>query len=71
MSSDIELIDFLEFDEVMAQLKEQAAKEHPDKTFVPFWRLALRNGKELVITATVSDGKPGVQDRVELVKQLE
>ena len=68
---DVFLIDFLEFEQVMTQLKERASTEHPDKQFVPFWQLHLRNGKELVISATVSDGKVGPQERVELVKELD
>lgn len=71
MENDVLLIDFLEFGEVMEQLKEQAKKEHPDKTFVPFWKLYLRNKNQLVIKGTVSDGKPGLQGSVELVKELE
>lgn len=68
---DVELIDFLEFDDVLAQLKEHAKEIHPDKKFIPFWRLLLRNGNELVIRATVSDGQIGVpQESVELVKSL-
>ncbi len=71
MVNDVLLIDFLDFEDVLAQLKQHAAKEHPDKTFVPFWSLLLRNGNQLVIKAIVSDGKPGVQGSVELVKDLE
>lgn len=68
---EIELIDFLSFDDVLAQLKAHAKEIHPDKKFVPFWRLILRNGNELVIRATVSDGQIGVpQGSVELVKSL-
>jgi hypothetical protein len=70
-TKEIPLIDFLEFEDVLGMLKEHAQKEHPDKKFIPFWRLLLR-GNELVIRATVSDGKIGVpQQSVELVRQLD
>lgn len=67
---EVELIDFLEFDDLLAQLKEHAADTHPDKEFVPFWKLLLRDGKQLVFRATVSDGKIGPQGSVELVRDL-
>jgi hypothetical protein len=68
---DIELIDFLDFDEVLQELKDHAKEIHPDKKFIPFWRLLLRDGKQLVIRATVSDGKIGVpQESVELIRDL-
>ncbi len=67
--ADIHLIDFLEFDDVMSQLKEHAKEVYPDREFVPFWSLQLR-GNQLVISATVSDGKIGPQEKVELVRDL-
>ncbi|RJQ25758.1 hypothetical protein C4577_05170 [Candidatus Parcubacteria bacterium] len=67
MNEEIFLIDFLEIDEVLEMLKEQAKKEYPDKKFIPFWKLYLR-GNELIIKSTVSDGKIGEQEQVELSK---
>jgi hypothetical protein len=67
---EIFLIDFLEIDEGLEQLKEEAARLYPDRSFVPFWRLLLRDN-ELVLRATVSDGKPGPQESVELIKKLD
>jgi len=69
VDAEIELIDFLTFDELLGKLKEHAKEIHPDKEFIPFWRLLLR-GNELVIRATVSDGKVGPQEPVELVRNL-
>ena len=63
------LINFHEIEEVLGMLKQHAAQEHPDKEFVPFWSLLLR-GDELVIRATVSNRRPGPQQSVELVRQL-
>lgn len=66
----IEVMDFLEFDCVMEQLKEEAVRLHPDKTLTPFWHLYV-DGDEAVIRATVSDGKVGPQPNfVELRKPL-
>ena len=67
---DVPLIDFIELDEVIKQLRDQAKTEHPDKKLVPFWRLYLRDGIKLVISAPVDDGTVGVKERVELVKEL-
>ena len=70
MAGDIYLINFIEIDELLEQLKAHAKVVYPDKDFVPFWSFYLRNGNELVIRATVSDGKVGLQDSVELVRKL-